>query len=1139
MVGVVGPNGCGKSNVIDAVRWVLGESQAKQLRGASMADVIFNGSTTRKAVSRASVELTFDNSDGTAPGQWAQYAEISVKRILTRNGEPSYYINNTHVRRRDLVDIFLGTGLGTKTSYAIIEQGMISRIIEAKPEELRGFLEEAAGISKYKERRRETETRLKDTRDNLLRLDDIRRELDEQIERLREQASTAQHYIALQNQLKLAQQLLWLVKKRDALTSQTRHAEQITLTQQQLTAQEDSLRDIAQQLEVQRDAALHANNSLNDAQGVYYAAVAEVSKLEQAARHLQDTRARLHTQIEQLTKQQLALNQQHHDTAQQAEDTHEAFAEAELALETAEYDLQAENDSLPEIAHIVLTTTERVTFSQQALAQAEQARQVAAAHGQHAEKTLQQLFARQARLNQELNGLTQIDEDALDTLTAALAEMAETLTVLTEQIEDAQHALTSLEAQRQPLQRDSEQLSRNQHQVAGELAGLNKVQHSLTHVQLADDWLQQHGLQHALRLWQTLDITSGWETALEAILDSRMQAVAADLSQIGLRLPEGRVALFDQQVVTVRADNTVLPRLLDKLQFKSMQHGALHDWLAHVFVAEDLAAARAMQAQLPLGAQMVSKEGHVFTRHSVCFYAPDDATQGVLARQKEIDKLSIVSAQLQAQKVIASAQLTEIVEQIAQQQQILATLRNQANQTQQQLHQQQLSLARRQQEVERIHYRRAQITTELVEIDAHIHTEEHDQTQLHSQLAQHREQIITLQAQLDDARRARQDADGLHQQQRERQRQAERKLQSLKFDAQSLNNKAHDLARALQLNQSQQEDLSEQRENVMVELMEIDESVQTQSLQTAIVQRVDAEQQLTAQRTALEQLNLVLRGHEELRMQLEHSLAPLRTALENLRLKYQEAALLLQQSDEQLTALQADEAALLQQLNAGAKTTGLNQEINRLNADIEALGAVNLAAMQELATAEQRVNYLQAQTEDLELAIATLTEVITTIDGETRGLLKSTFDTVNQSMSELFTTLFGGGRAELILSGEDMLDAGVQVFAQPPGKKNSSIHLLSGGEKALTALSLVFALFKLTPAPFCLLDEVDAPLDDTNTERYARLVKQMSAQVQFLFITHNRITMEAAEQLIGVTMQESGVSRTVSVDLAQAVSLAE
>ena len=1140
MVGVVGPNGCGKSNVIDAVRWVLGESQAKQLRGASMADVIFNGSTTRKPVSRASVELTFDNSDGKAPGQWAQYAEISVKRILTRNGESSYHINNMHVRRRDLVDIFLGTGLGTKTSYAIIEQGMISRIIEAKPEELRGFLEEAAGISKYKERRRETEARLNDTRENLIRLEDIRRELGEQIERLRGQAEVAKEYQTLQAELKATQQLLWFVKKRDAETNRLRFHAQIQQTQQQLTEQVDSLRGIEHQLEASRFAHQQANTALNDAQGEFYAAVAEVSKLEQAVRHLADTRARLHAQAEQLGGQQHTLAQQQHDLASSLAEWLQRVEDTELNIEEAALALAAATDVLPEIEAILHTTQQRATELQRELALAEQACQVNEMHLQHAAKTMQQLEVRQARLQHEQDGLPSADQAAIDAVELGLNEMAALRDELVEQFEMVQHTLATLEGQRQPLRTQLEQHTRSLHQVEGELAGLLKVQRHLTENVSADAWLARHHLSNLPRLWQQIDVANGWETAFEAVLDTRIQAIAVDTSKLGCNdIPAAGISLYDDAAPHAEIDACALPRLLEKVSIKSGSGGALQDWLSHVFVADSAEQAATLQAQLPLGAQIVCAAGHIFTRHSVRYFAKASNTQGVLARQKEIERLSASVAIIREQKSIAAAQLTSIEGEISSNQQYLAMLRNQLQQTQQQFHQRQLESMKLQQAQERMQQRRAQITEELADITALIATEQGAQLDTEAQLQQHREQATQLREHLEAARRSRQDAESLFNQKREHQRQLERQLQEIRFSVQSAHSKVNDLNNTIKINADQQQRLIAQREDILSEALALDESAQTSGLQSAIEQRQQAEQDLALSREQLEAVGTQLRQQEEARMVLEHALDPLRTQLETLRLKHQEAELLEQQCEAQLQMLQADQTELTDRVARGVKSTGLTNDINRLTVAIEALGAVNLAAMQELEHAVERGTYLQDQANDLEQAMATLTEVITTIDGETRDLLKTTFNTVNQSMSELFTTLFGGGRAELILSGEELLDAGIQVFAQPPGKKNSSIHLLSGGEKALTALSLVFALFKLTPAPFCLLDEVDAPLDDTNTERYARLVKQMSTQVQFLFITHNRITMEAAEQLIGVTMQESGVSRTVSVDLEQATRLAE
>jgi chromosome segregation protein len=1140
MVGVVGPNGCGKSNVIDAVRWVLGESQAKQLRGASMADVIFNGSTTRKPVSRASVELTFDNSDGKAPGQWAQYAEVSVKRVLTRNGESSYYINNMHVRRRDLVDIFLGTGLGTKTSYAIIEQGMISRIIEAKPEELRGFLEEAAGISKYKERRRETEARLNDTRENLIRLEDIRRELGEQIERLRGQAEVALEYQTLQDELKAAQQLLWFVKKRDAETGRLRYHAQIQQTQQQLTEQVDALRGIEHELESSRHAHQQANTGLNDAQGEFYSAVAEVSKLEQAVRHLADTRARLHAQAEQLGAQQESLLRQHHDLQTSLAEWQQREEDTGLNLEEATLALEAATEVLPEIEAVLHTTQQRTAELQRESAAAEQVRQVNETHLQHAAKTLQQLEIRQMRLQHEQGSLPSADQSAVELAERALNDMAALRDELAEQFEVVQHTLATLEGQQQPLRAQLEQHTRSLHQVEGELAGLSKVQQHLTEKVSSDAWLARHKLTGLPRLWQQVDVADGWEAAFEAVLGARMQAIATSAAAPDFSdVPADGLSIFDEAAPQAELAACTLPRLLDKVTIKAGEGGALQDWLSHVFIADNAAQASLLQPELPLGAQIVCAEGHIFSRHSVHYHAKSSNAQGVLARQKEIERLAASVEIIHEQKSIASAQLSNIEAEISSNQQDLGALRSQLQHTQQQFHQRQLESVKLQQAHERTLQRRAQITAELAEIEALMAAERGEQANAELQLQQYREQAAQLREHLDDARRARQDAEGLFNQKREQQRQLERKLQEIRFSVQSANAKINDLNNAIKVNDEQRQRLAEQREDVLGEAMALDEAAQTGALQDAVILRQQAEQNLALAREQLEAVGTQLRRQEESRMTLEHALAPLREQLENLRLKHQEAELQEQQCEEQLQGLNADQDALAEKLTKGAKSTGLTNDINRLTMAIDALGAVNLAAMQELEHAAERETYLQDQTSDLEQAMATLTEVITTIDGETRDLLKTTFDTVNQSMSELFTTLFGGGRAELILTGDELLDAGIQVFAQPPGKKNSSIHLLSGGEKALTALSLVFALFKLTPAPFCLLDEVDAPLDDTNTERYARLVKQMSSQVQFLYITHNRITMEAAEQLIGVTMQESGVSRTVSVDIEQATRLAE
>ena len=1132
IVGVVGPNGCGKSNVIDAIRWVLGESQAKQLRGASMADVIFNGSATRKAVSRASVELSFDNSDGKAPGQWSQYAEISVKRVLTRQGESNYYINNMQVRRRDMVDIFLGTGLGSKTSYAIIEQGMIARIIEAKPEELRGFLEEAAGISKYKERRRETETRLQGTRENLLRLDDIRRELDEQIERLRSQAEVAQAYQRLQAELKAAQQLLWFVKKRDALEKRHHFDRQISQAEQQLTLQTDTLRGIEYQLDAGRSAHAHANTVLNEAQGGFYAAVAEVSRLEQAVRHLADTRQRLQTQVEHIDQQQQRLTQQQQNLQSGLTERQQRLQVAESTSSATATALAAIAGILPQLDAVQRDSRQRRAVWQRELSAAEQAGQVNQAHLQHARKTLQQLAARQIRLQQEQDGLPDTDPAII----AAMVQTRDEITVLRDnlsgRIEASQTILHNLEAQRQPWRVQLEQHTRGLHQAEGELAGLSKIQQQLNQNINLDDWLAQRELSHLPRLWQQIEVANGWEIAVEVVLRLRMQAIAINSAAFDHSdVPAGELGLFAVDAAQTSLSLLALPHLLEKISFKSGLGGALQDWLSHVYIAENAAAALALRTQLPPGGQILTAEGHIYTRHSVHYHAQADQTAGILARQKEIERLIVGVAAINAQKLAAATQLNSMEAEIQRNQQDLSRLRAQLNQTQQQFHQHQLDSAKLQQTQERIQQRRAQIGAELNEINALIQLEQNQQNDAETHYQQHQQLAAQLRRSLDDDRQTQQSTEAEFNQKRETHRQLERKLQEAQFSAQLEQSKINDIGNEIKVNNEQQQHLLAQQANLLNELNTLNDANEPSALSAALAQRQQAEAVLALSRQQLEQANTQLRQQDEARMTLEQALPPLRNQLETLRLKRQEAALLEVQCEQQLLALHADQSELIKRLSGEVKNSGLNQEIERLSLAIEAYGAVNLVAVQELERAVERASYLQAQTEDLEQAIATLIAVMATIDGETRDLLKSTFDVVNRSMAELFTLLFDGGHAELILSGEELLDAGVQVFAQPPGKKNSSIQLLSGGEKALTALSLVFALFKLTPAPFCLLDEVDAPLDDTNTERYVRLIKQMSAQVQFIFITHNRLTMEAAEQLIGVTMQESGVSRIVSVDL--------
>ena len=1149
-VGVVGPNGCGKSNVIDAVRWVLGESRARELRGESMQDVIFSGSATRKAVSRASVELIFDNSLGKAAGQWSQYAEIAVKRILTRNGESAYYINNLHVRRRDITDIFLGTGLGAR-AYAIIEQGMISRIIEARPEELRVFLEEAAGISKYKERRRETELRMKDTRENLLRVEDVRQELDKQIGKLETQAEVAQQYLALQAQLKLSHNLLALLKKREAAAQCERWQREVVRLGNELEAENARLRQAESQLEQSREAHYAASDALHEAQGGIYAANAEVSRLEQNLLHQRESRQRLAAQSAALREQGERLARQRDEALAALEHWRGELALAGERMVQNQAQLEHESRNLPLAEERFSDCQRRYSELQRSLAQVEQAKQIDETHRAHAQKNLQQLQARRQRLQQEAGSLPRFDiaalaqkeadlVDAAGQLETAQAELARLLGMLPELEKGAREAKDGLQAE-QRLATEWE----------ARLNALKHLQSRLDHNQKLQAWLAKHRLESLPRLWNSLRIAAGWEDALESLLGERLNSIALENIEqahgwVGDE-PPAAVTAFDQNKCL--SPSLPLPQagegwgegMTPLSRYVSWADGSapecLGDWLADVYVTENVAEGFAKRKALPRGAMLVSRAGHVFTRHSIRFHAPQSELHGVLARQREIGQLQ---ADLEVKQVALAQRQTAMVQAesvLAQQQKEIVRLRGISGEAQQKQHRLQLEVQQLAQARQQAEQRQKGIAAEQTEIVEQMEQESEQLVGAETTLEQGQIQIEALREQLELARQERSGVEQNLNRQREMLRQAERAAQEAVFVEKNCLNKIGELeVSSVQFAEQAQEAVT-QLENLLAEQQGFSDEPLSQALQQALAQQQEKEKALALARDILAEAANSLRELEQQRMSSEQKLQPLRDQIGELRLKEQEARLGQEQYENQLREAGADEAELAQRMEKNLRPNALQGEIVRLAAEIDALGAVNLAALEELQSSRERSGYLESQANDLNEAIATLEQAIRRIDRETRERLQSTYDEVNRNFGELFPSLFGGGQARLMLTGEELLDAGIQIIAQPPGKKNSSIHLLSGGEKALTALALTFSLFQLNPAPFCLLDEVDAPLDDSNTERFCELVKKMSLQTQFVYISHNKITMEMAEQLIGVTMQEMGVSRVVAVDIEEAMRM--
>ncbi|HYD56452.1 MAG TPA: chromosome segregation protein SMC [Burkholderiales bacterium] len=1141
LVGVVGPNGCGKSNVIDAVRWVLGESRASALRGDSMQDVIFNGSVNRPPHARASVELVFDNSLGRAAGQWSQYAEISVKRVLQRDGESSYYINGTHVRRRDITDIFLGTGLGPR-AYAIIEQGMISRVIEAKPEELRVFLEEAAGISKYKERRRETENRLADTRDNLARITDIRTELGAQLEKLESQAEVASRYKEYHSDLQLKQQLLWFLRRRDAAAERERHAAEISRVANELESENANLRSIESRVETARSAHFAAGDAMNAAQASLYAANAEVARHESELRHAEETRQRLESQHTERRAQLASWRDQRSQLTQALHMWAARAGTARQQVSTTRERLDAENAKLPAAEQSFRAAQEQLSEKRSALMQAESRLQVEQANLAHLESALQASAQRSERLETELQSLAVPDAAASEAAAAVRAELEQALAQSLAAVEALQHQCSDLESQRSAAAEALGAAQREHAAAQAQLETLRQIQAAAGDDAALREWHDRHGLGALPKLWQKVRIEPGWETAVESVLRERLHAMEADaarLAELVADHPPVKASLFSAASVQAEATPPGLVSLSSKVSATDAAvAGALSDWLAGAYAVEGTPGS-ADRAALPAAGVLVNRQGDQFTRHTVSFHAPEGEGSGVLARQAEIEALESRCGRLEERLKAATASLDRIDAEAAARSAALEEARGVVTERQKAQHDAQIAQLKLAQAEERYRERSAQIRAELGEIAAEVAQREAARAALQDKVRGIEAEITSARAAVDAAREAYVAAETALAEQRKTVQQAERAAQDAVFGERECTSKIAEIDNSVKVIDQQITRAEAEIAKLTEELADDPIPAVREQLDAAVEARIACEKTLAEARAAVEAAAAALRELEESRLQVDSRVAPLRERVGDLRLKEQAAQLNAEQFAAQLREANADEAALEAASEGAPRPSSLQGEITRLTQAINELGAVNLAALEELGTSRERKTFLDAQSADLEEAVQTLEDAIRKIDRETRELLRETFESVNRHFGSLFPTLFGGGEAKLIMTGEEILDAGVQVMAQPPGKRNSSIHLLSGGEKALTAISLVFSLFQLNPAPFCLLDEVDAPLDDSNTQRFCNLVKKMSANTQFLFISHNKISMELAEQLVGVTMPESGVSRVVAVDIDQALRIRE
>ncbi|PMR76085.1 chromosome segregation protein SMC [Billgrantia endophytica] len=1138
MTAIVGPNGCGKSNIIDAVRWVMGESSAKTLRGESMTDVIFNGSTARKPVGLAAIELRFDNSDGGMGGLYAQYAEIAVKRQVSRDGQSAYFFNGQKCRRRDIADLFLGTGLGPR-SYAIIGQGMISRLIEARPEELRATLEEAAGISKYKERRRETENRMRRTRENLERLDDIREELDKQLERLRRQAEAARRYQTLKQEEHRLKGELALLRGR---ALRARQGEEETRVRELETAVEREILGMRQceaRLEEARADHDELAETLEARQARFFETTNAIARLEQTLEHARSREAQLARDLENASRELAELDLL-------GEDDDERLAGLEARLETVGPEQEALAGQLAELEAMLEEAEPGTEEAEMAFETFNESWREASREAERAQDRLRELENRLARLDTDEQRRRQQQQELPDLaeLQARRDELRERLAEFTLEQESVEARRRQLQEQRDTaragaasLEQEREAQRARRSTLQGELSSLDAlIQAALTD---PDDalatHLADHGLGNAPRLGESLEVDSGWEASVSWVLAPWLKARLAtpDSFQAATGAPPAELGALSPDT-----DIKVSPR---SLAARVRGAGAAAAWLAPIRCVEEPRQAWSERHTLAPGESLVTPQGLWlgvdWVRHRGEGAGPDALLVSRRRRNEVVAELDEVETCL----TIQDTALAEERERVEQADQALEAIRQDERRLaaeHQQLAVQDTGLASR---LEHLKGRSAELTDEIEAL-----RETGEETRL--AIEQAREQWQLVMARLEEGAERRERLERARSEARER-------LAALRARQRPLNERTQQLALEHERLLTERAGLAEQqgragdaRQRLAARCSELAEALerlrepdeeQRERLDELLHRRERDERDLNEVRGRAAELVERLREDELARQGHERNLDGIRERLQEARMQVQALALKAETQDEQLQELGHDAAALTKTLDPGATESAWQTRLEEVGDRVRRLGAINLAAIEEYDQQAERRDYLEAQQAELNEALETLEKAIRRIDQETRTRFRDTYERVNQGLQSLFPRVFGGGAAWLTLTGEDLLDTGVAIMARPPGKKNSTIHLLSGGEKALTALSLVFAIFQLNPAPFCMLDEVDAPLDDANVGRYAKLVKDMSDSVQFIYITHNKIAMEAAERLMGVTMQEPGVSRLVAVGVEEAAALAE
>jgi chromosome segregation protein len=1117
LTGVVGPNGCGKSNIIDAVRWVMGEGSAKVLRGESMADVIFSGSSSRKPVGTATVELLFDNSDGRVGGQFAGYNEISLKRQVSRDGVSVYFLNGSRCRRKDVRDLLLGTGLGSR-SYSIIEQGMISEVVEARPEEIRGHLEEAAGISKYKERRRETERRINHTRDNLARLSDLREEVGKHLARLKRQANAAVRYRKLKQERRELESRLMTLHWQKLM-------EKVELGAQDLARRETALQEsIARQrsaeaaLEKIHEDQGQATEEFSAVQGELYSVGSEIARLEQSIEHARELQKRQRQEFEETGTALQDLEKHMVLDKAQVEELTRALAEVEPALKDA---ITAENK-----AGEVMAQTELAVQSWQK--QFEEHHQQSSDLSRDADRVRADIEVLDQSLLQASRRLEGLGKEALSMDASGIQAVLEELASQSKELNDReQEKQTALDKSRSELltaqsafqksETETREIQRRLHTCEGRLESLQALQQAALDDVSGESWLEKQGLAKAPRLAKSISVSEGWEMAVEAVLGHWLQSVVTKPgSKHGESLGEldgGSLDLLEDHRGGVKS---IKGSLAEKVEAPD----AVLTWLNRIRVADSLDQAWPDRDQLDEANSIITRSGEWIGKGWVRVARGHTEQDSMLAREKvigqlqeEISDLSARAEKYAGQSDELRANMDHAEERISELQAEFNALHRKRNEVDGQLESRQSSMAMMDDRQQNISSETAQLKKQVKEDAAVVSKARGKLEKLLSGMVGMKKERESL-----DARRSKLMAD------RDAARgdmgEARDKRHELALRAEARRASLDSLRQSLERMDTQLSQLQQRYLSLSEQIARADqpENLHGSEMDVLLKKRVDTETRLGQSRQKVQQLENDYREKDGKRQQAIQQSDGIRQDLERARLQQQELQLNARSIKSQVEQLGADVSELVQSLPENVDPQAWETELENLQIRITRLEPVNLAAIQD--------------------ALTTLENAIAKIDRKTRTRFKDTFERVNKGVQELFPRLFGGGHAYLELTGEDLLTTGVTIMAQPPGKRISSLQLLSGGEKALTAVSFVFSIFRLNPAPFCMLDEVDAPLDDSNVARFCGMVKEMSESVQFVFVTHNKITMEMAYQMSGVTMREPGVSRLVQVDIEEAAKLA-